>query len=401
MQFELFHSIGRVDSLNPKLTDRGVFENFFEQTILAESLGFHKIWVAESHFSTEVQKRHPKPVVPHYHGEIGLNADSFQLAHMIFSRTKKIGFGTAILNIVGGNGGPLAAADRVNMMRYFNQTLENPRSLSFGIAAGRFPYINAPFGISPRNSYEEALWPVMTRFVFLEALEVFLRACNGETFSSSQVTQHFIQEQHCKSTAQFIDWFEQHPKFRQDQSQLLYPSRWSFPELKLVPEVKEDPNTNFVLGSHDPLARHLALKFSNVDIFNLSFTPPDEIEKIHKEMTAEYKSRGFDWHRSKLPRTVLVFIDQDEKRARLSAEHCFDTYIEAMRGTVALPPKQSLIDRALIGTPKKIIEQLSSDHLKGFHKDDRLMLWFEFNQNDNNAICSQMKLFSEQVIPYV
>src|SRR5689334_9581701 len=100
MRFDIFHSIGRTDSLAPKLTDREVFLHFFEQTILAESLGYQTVWVAESHFSSEIQKKNSDPVIPHYPGEVGLNCDSPQLAAWLFAKTKKIGFGTAIFNIV-------------------------------------------------------------------------------------------------------------------------------------------------------------------------------------------------------------------------------------------------------------------------------------------------------------
>ena len=157
---------------------------------------------------------------------------------------------------------------------------------------------------------------------------------------------------------------------------------------------------SFVLGSHDPMARDLALKIADIDIFNLSFTPPDQLDKIHREMHERYSALGRTWHRSRLPRTVLVFIDKDHGLAHARAEKCFDTYIEAMRGTVVLPPKSELMDRALIGTPEEIKDQLSPGHYKGFHKDDKLMLWFEFNQVSHDDILKQMRLFAEKVAPH-
>jgi hypothetical protein len=102
-----------------------------------------------------------------------------------------------------------------------------------------------------------------------------------------------------------------------------------------------------------------------------------------------------------MPRTVLVFIDQISARAREMASRCFDVYIEAMRGTVVLPPKDELMARALIGDPSELRDQLSHDNPNGFHHDDRLMLWFEFNQNDHEAIKTQMRLFAEKVMPFV
>jgi hypothetical protein len=158
---------------------------------------------------------------------------------------------------------------------------------------------------------------------------------------------------------------------------------------------------NFVLGSHDPLARDHGLNFADLDIFNLSFTPPTQLAEVHDEMFVRYRESGRVWHRSRMPRTVLVFIDQNLERAREMADRCFDVYIEAMRGTVVLPPKNELMARALIGDPASIIDQLRPGNSHGFHADDRLMLWFEFNQTDHQAIKSQMRLFAERAMPFV
>jgi alkanesulfonate monooxygenase SsuD/methylene tetrahydromethanopterin reductase-like flavin-dependent oxidoreductase (luciferase family) len=79
--------------------ERTMFENFFEQVELGDELGFGTAWVAESHLSTEVQKPNPGAVIPHFVGEIGLNTDILQLGHRVFARTKRIGIGSAIVNI--------------------------------------------------------------------------------------------------------------------------------------------------------------------------------------------------------------------------------------------------------------------------------------------------------------
>ena len=371
MQFDLFHSIGRVDNLQPKLSDKQVFENFFAQTNLADELGFNTIWVAESHFSSEVQKRHPNPVIPNYLGEVGLNNDSCQLAQKIFQSTKNIGFGTAIYNIVGGNGGPIGAADRIRSLAFLNEFQSTPRQLDIGIAQGRFPYINQPYGIFPRNELEKKDWANVNRMIFLEALEIFLRLSLGETISDQSITK--------------------------------YPGiepRWIFDELKLVPEIK--PNKiNFILGSTDPLARQLAFKLCDIDLFNLSFTPPEQINALHDELATVCQPPRKPWKRNRLPRTVLVFIDKDAKTAQKIAHQAFDTYIDAMQGTVKLPPKEALMARALIGNAEQVIEQLSPDDPHDFRQEDRLMLWFEFNQSDNAKICERMQYFYEQVKPHV
>jgi alkanesulfonate monooxygenase SsuD/methylene tetrahydromethanopterin reductase-like flavin-dependent oxidoreductase (luciferase family) len=405
MKFDVFHSIGRIDSVFPRLNDRQVFQQFFEQVSAAENLGYETIWVAESHFSSEVQKQNPDPVILNYQGEVGLNADSVQLAGMICERTERIGFGTAIMNIVGGNGGPIAAADRVRSLAWHNSLRKMPRKLWIGVANGRFPFINRPFGIIPRSQVETALWSQYQALIFTEALEIFLRLLRGETMGSADVIKHKIGRSSFRDQAQFDIAREKLSSLGAslDDSGVEYVNRWAFEPLRLVPDMSAseiDENLRCVLGSSDPYARSVGLKFADLDIFNLSFTPPDALNKLHLEMLDRYKEAGRHWHRSRLPRTVLVFIDRDRRAAQEAASKCFDTYIEAMRGTVQLPPKEILMERALIGTPADIKQALSPDDPHGFHNEDRLMLWFEFNEPENKKILHQMQLFAEEVAPH-
>ena len=401
MRFDVFHSLGRIDSVSPRLSDRRSYELFFDQAVAAEAFGYKTLWVAESHFSSEVQKRHAEPVIPHYDGEVGLNADSMQLAHALFARTRTLGFGTAIMNIVGGNGGPLAAADRVRSLAWHNSLLARPRELAIGIASGRFPYINKPFGIVPRDEAERALWPQVQQLVFVEALEIFLRLQNGETFGADAVARHTITRALFRDDAAFASACKAVPGLAGDG--VPYAPRWAFEPLKLIPELDQvalAAAPRFVLGSSDPVARDHGLKFADLDIFNLSFTPPDAIERLHAEMAVRYHALGRAWGRARLPRTVLVFIDKDPKAAQARASRCFDTYIEAMRGTAAFPPKETLMQRALIGDAAMIRAQLDPADPHGFHADDRLMLWFEFNQTDGAAIVAQMRQFAADVLPH-
>lgn len=397
MLFDVFHSIGRIDSAAPHLTDRQVFEQFIEQTVLADTVGLSTVWVAESHFSSQVQKGNPEAVIPFYEGEVGLNADSPQLAALIFSRTKKIGFGTAIFNIVGGNGGPIGAADRIRSLAFLNSLQQIPRNLLIGVAAGRFPYINRPFGIIPRNQSEEVLWEPYRKLIFIEALEIFLRLSLGEVLSSSQLCRRQIDSSFFRNE----EAWQQARKLLglpESLTAVPYDPRWKFDPLKLVPELTPDMlKPRFVLGSSDSLSRQVGLELADMDIFNLSFTPCEIINRTHEEMRALCLKRQRIWHRSRMPRTVLVFANSDSKKAHATASRSFDTYIEAMRGTVGTPPKETLMARALIGDEVELREQLSPDNPRGFHPDDRLMLWFEFGQPDGAAVIEQMRYFSERV----
>ena len=137
MEFDIFFSICQTDVHGYMPSEKVMFENFFEQVELADRLGFGTAWVAESHLSTEVQKTNPGAVIPHFVGEIGLNTDILQLAHRIFARTKRIGVGSAIMNILC-NGGPIAAAERIKTFLTLHGLDENEsRILTVGFAAGR------------------------------------------------------------------------------------------------------------------------------------------------------------------------------------------------------------------------------------------------------------------------
>src|SRR5260221_1130554 len=99
MDFDIFFSISQTPANGIQPSEATMFRNFFEQVEAADRLGFGTAWIAESHLSTEVQKRNRHPVIPHWQGEVGLNADIFQLAHAVFRRTKRIEVGSAVIGL--------------------------------------------------------------------------------------------------------------------------------------------------------------------------------------------------------------------------------------------------------------------------------------------------------------
>src|SRR4051812_14084953 len=105
MIFDLFHSISDPLVRGERIGARRSLEQFLSQVRLAENLGCDTVWMAESHFSSEVQKQTSVATIPAFSGEVGLNADSFQMAHWIQSHTHRINLGIGIHNIVGGSGG--------------------------------------------------------------------------------------------------------------------------------------------------------------------------------------------------------------------------------------------------------------------------------------------------------
>src|SRR5438132_10192602 len=239
VEFDIFFSICQTEVHGYLPSERVMFENFFEQIELANQLGFGTAWVAESHLSTEVQKTNPGAVIPHFVGEIGLNTDILQLAHRIFGRTKRIGVGSAIMNILC-NGGPIAAAERIKtFLTLHGLDPSERRILTVGFASGRFPFINVPYGIVPRDAAEAAAWPVVKNKIFEEATEIFLRLLKGEILNSTMITSRTLRRVDFRNDA---DWRKVLDAYGQDVDEIPVESRWPFPNLKIVPqEPRVDP----------------------------------------------------------------------------------------------------------------------------------------------------------------
>ena len=398
MEFDVFFSISQtpVDGYTP--SERVMFENFFDQVRLADELGVGTAWVAESHLSTEVQKTNPGAVIPHFQGEIGLNTDILQLAHKIFSQTKQIGVGSAIMNILC-NGGPIAAAERVKTFLSLHALDAKAKQiLTVGFAAGRFPFINVPYGIVPRSPVESAAWPVVRNKIFQEATEIFLRLLNGETLNSDMIQKTTLSRADFKSDD---EWNRVLEAYGRHTDVIEIPNRWSFPNLKIVPQEAPMHLLRLSIGSHDPATQLFANKLRPVGVFNLSITPGDEIEKTNQRMSTGYHPDGGGWHRRLMPRTVLVFINEEEglsrderlAAAKREATAALENYWKALEGTLDPAKVERATNNALVGDAEAIIGQMK----ERFHPEDRLMLWFDFNNHDNERVKRNMRAFMEKV----
>src|SRR5206468_5202988 len=349
--------------------EASMFRNLFEQVELADELGFGTAWVAESHLSTEVQKMNPGAVIPHFVGEIGLNTDILQLAHRIFARTRQIGVGSAIMNILC-NGGPIAAAERIKTFLTLHGLDPNEkRILTIGFASGRFPFINVPYGIVPRDQVEEAAWPMVKNKTFEEATEIFLRLLKGEILNSSMIATRYVTH---------------------DGAQIPLEPRWSFPNLKIVPQDVRMDLLRLMIGSHDPQLQIFANTILPVGVFNLSITPGDEIEKTNERMKSDYHG---EWQRRLMPRTVLVFIADDPAQAAEEARKALSNYWRALEGTLDEEKVRRATNNALVGNAEQILAQVR----ERFHPDDRLMLWFDFNNHDSKRVMRNMSDYMEKV----
>src|SRR2546428_5425063 len=365
VEFDIFFSICQTEVNGYTPSEQVMFENFFEQVELADRLGFGTGWVAESHLSTEVQKSNPGAVIPNFVGEIGLNTDILQLGHRIFARTKRIGVGSAIMNILC-NGGPIASAERIKtFLALHGLDPKERRTLTVGFASGRFPYINIPYGIVPRDAFEEANWPAVKNKIFEEATEIFLRLLKGETLNSSMIAKRNIGETPVAP-------------------------RWVFPNLKIIPHDVRMELLRLSIGSHDPHMQVFANTILPVGVFNLSITPGDEIQKTNERMATGYQGT---WHRRLMPRTVLVFINDDAAQAAKEARDALSNYWRALEGTLDPEKVRRATNNALVGDANTIVKQAK----ERFHPEDRLMLWFDFNNHDSKRVMKNMSDFMGRV----
>jgi len=402
MKFDLFFSISQTPVEGHTPDEATMFRNFFRQVEAGDRLGYGVAWVAESHYSSEVQKAHRKPVIPHWEGEVGLNGDILQLATQVFHRTSRIEVGAAVMNIVC-NGGPLAHAERVaTWASYHGLDPAETRRLHLGFSAGRFDFMNRVTGVDARTPWEDAAWPQVKSKLFWEATEIFLRALRGDTFASADVPEYDLRRSDFASDEA---WTKARDLAGAAGEAIPLPRRWTFEVTKIVPAQWRRELVQPVIGSHDPRLQEFANTFSPVQVFNLSITKPEIIEDTHRRMATAYHAEGGPWRRDFMPRTVFVFLNADTDKtpeaqraaAKAHAEKALGAYWKALDGTLDPKKVEGAADNALIGNPQDVADQI----LARFHPEDRLMLWFDFFDHDCDRVIRGMEAFMATVAPKV
>jgi alkanesulfonate monooxygenase SsuD/methylene tetrahydromethanopterin reductase-like flavin-dependent oxidoreductase (luciferase family) len=392
VKFDVFFSLSHIPAGGVLPREAAMFRAFFRQVEAADRLGYSTAWLAESHLSTEVQKGNRRPVVPHFQGEVGLNADFCQLAHQVFSRTKHLECGSAVMNILC-NGGPVAAAERVATFAALHGCDEKEsRRIHVGFSAGRFDFMNRAYGIDARNAVEEAAWPALKGQVFREAAHIFLRLLRGDTLSSDDTPETHLCRNDFRSEEDWQKVINAHGK---KEASIFIPRRFVFEDLKIVPQEWRRELVVPVVGSHDPSLQLELNEISPVQVFNLSITKQAVIEQTHQRMMEGFHPDGGAWRRQYMPRTVMVFIDESEALARERAGAALAEYWKALEGTLDPAKVAAATENALCGTPKQVAEQVSAR----FHADDRLMLWFDFHDHDCERVIRGMESFATDVAP--
>ena len=401
MEFDVFFSISQtpIDGVTP--SEQVMFDNFFREVQAADALGYGTAWVAQSHLSTEIQKQHDRPVVPHWQGEIGLNTDILQLAAQIFQRTKNIQVGSAVSNIVC-NGGPIAHAERIAAFcSLHGMNPDERRRINIGFSAGRFQFMNRAYGIKPRNAVEAAAWPALRGLVFAEACEIFLRLLRGDVLSSDDVRSTVMTRANFRSDE---DWDKVREAAGDVQAtEIEIDRRWEFDVLQIVPREWRRDLLELVIGSHDPKLQVDVNQYMPVKVFNLSITQPEIIDATHARMAESFHADGGDWHRRDMPRTVMVFLNEQpslsaEQRtaaAKEEANAALGAYWTALEGTLDPAKVARAANNAVIGNAQDVAAQIR----ERFHPDDRLMLWFDFFNHDADRVIANMTAFQDKVVP--
>ncbi|MDE0585902.1 MAG: luciferase [Planctomycetota bacterium] len=407
MHFDVFFSICQTPVAGSYPDEPQMFRNFFEQVELADELNYQCAWVAESHLSTEVQKETRQPVVPHFKGEIGLNVDFLQLAQAVFARTKNIEMGSAIMNIIC-NGGPIAAAERIAAFCSLHGLNEREqRQIKVGFAAGRFEFMNRAYGITPRNAVEEAAWPALKGMIFREAAHTFLRLLSGETISSDDIPVTTLAREHFFSDEawQAVQKANASIGGETDAVQIEIGRRFVFEKVKIIPQHWRRDLLDLTVGSHDPKLQTELNEIAPVKVFNLSITADELINATHQRMSKAFNPAGGEWQRGYMPRTVMVFLNdeqglseqQQNEAAAVEAKAALGEYWNAIEGTIDLKKVEGASENALIGSPQQVLQQIK----ERFHHQDRLMLWFDFYNHDSARVMRNMRAFAEKIIPQV
>ena len=399
MEFDVFFSISQTpDAAGTFPDETAMYANYLEQLWVADELGFGVAWIAQAHLSTEVQKRNKRPVIPHWEGEVGLCTDFFQLAMLTMAHTKRIEVGSAVLSILA-NGGPIAVAERIGNFCALQEVRGDSRKLNLGFSAGRFQFMASPYGIVPRNDVEKAAWPALRGQIFWEAAEIMLRLVRGDTICSDDIRKTVLSRDNFRTDE---DWQAVQTANGNDDEEIHISRRYEFEEIKSIPQEWNRSGVNLVIGSHEPTLQEYVNTFMPVQVFNLSITQPEIIEATHERMREAYQGQ---WERRMMPRTVMVFLNEEEglseaektASAQTESEGALSSYWSALEGTLDPAKVSKAANNAVIGNATEVAAQIR----ERFHPDDRLMLWFDFFRHDSARICRDMRAFMDKVVPLV
>lgn len=388
-----------VDGVIP--SEATMWDNLLRQVRLADTLGFGTAWVGGAHLSLAEQQRSAAvPALPHFRGEVCLNTDILQLAPVLFSATTRIAVGSAIHGILG-NGGPIAHAEALRTFLALQaRTPWAGRTLRYGFGAGRFDFVHQAYGLAPRTPVERAHWGLVRKVLLREAVDVLVRLLDGQALASTDLGRRGITRADCPSDAA---WEALRSAAGTREALVEVAPFFPFERLRLIPTEAPRDTLRLYLGSTDQEALRLANAVLPCRVFNLSNTPDRVLDATHALMASLHHPQGGPWRRGHMPRTVLVFVDADRRRspaaqrehATARAARATEAWQRAMEGTVDPVKLREGMENAVFGNPDDVAQAIH----RRFHRDDTLMLWFDFNDHDSGRVEGMMADFHEHVVP--
>ena len=307
------------------------------------------------------------------------------------------------------HGGPVGIAERVGAFLALHGLNPNEkRKLRIGFSAGRFEFMARPYGIVPRDIVEEAAWPALRGQIFAEASEIFLKLLNGDVVNSKNIRQTVLTRSNFRSDE---DWLRvQEAVMKRDSisklpNKIHIPNRYVFEDVKNIPQSWNRELLDLILGSHDGTLQKEVNKIRPVKVFNLSITPPEVIEATHDRMTKHYNSSGGKWNRNYMPRTLMIFVNDEPnlsesektEAAKQEAKSSLSSYWGALEGTIDPNKVSKAADNSVIGNVEEVAQQIA----ERFHPDDCIMTWFDFFNHDSSRVIRNMEAFMKKVVPRV
>ena len=307
------------------------------------------------------------------------------------------------------HGGPVGIAERVGaFLALHGLNKDEKRKLRIGFSAGRFEFMARPYGIVPRDIVEEAAWPALRGQIFAEASEIFLKLLNGDIVNSKNIRKTTLTRSNFRSDE---DWVRvQEALMKRDSisefpNEIPIPNRYVFEDVKNIPQSWNRDLLDLILGSHDGNLQKEVNKISPVKVFNLSITPPEVIEATHDRMTNHYNSNGGKWKRNYMPRTLMIFVNDEPnlseaektEAAKQEAKNSLSSYWGALEGTIDPNKVSKAADNSVIGNVEQVAQQIA----ERFHSDDCIMTWFDFFNHDSPRVIRNMEAFMNKVVPRV
>ncbi len=162
---------------------------------------------------------------------------------------------------------------------------------------------------------------------------------------------------------------------------------------------------DLILGSHDPRLQIEVNTIRPVKVFNLSITPPEVIEATHERMATHFNSDGGKWERNYMPRTLMVFLNDEPnlsdlektEAAKQEAKESLSSYWGALEGTIDPTKVSKAADNSVIGNVEEVAQQIA----QRFHPEDCIMTWFDFFNHDSPRVIRNMEAFMNKVVPRV